>query len=143
MTDVMIPFEMCCSIRIEHAPEEIRYKEFLLWEGMTVQQCVKWRWYFRYRQALLQIKYPKYEVSLNTFQQPLKKRSLNNSLINAIRGKKAKLTEARNKLRVATETWDEIFPIESDPLYPKVIAKISRLEAELQCLENQFNNIEK
>lgn len=141
MSDVVVRFEICCSIRVEHAPEEIRKKEFLLYTGMTVEQSARWRWYFRYRQALIQVKYPRYEVSLNTFQQPLQNRSLKNQLNNAIRGKKAKLTEAKNKLRKAVDTWDEIFPIEQDPIYPRVTSKIERLELELIELEKEYKRL--
>ena len=34
------------------------------WENLSYQMISKWEWYFKYRAALLQIKYPKYWVKL-------------------------------------------------------------------------------
>lgn len=105
---------------------------------MTPSQASKWRWYFRYRQALLQVKYPRYTVELAWGQQDPCIRTEKHRLTNAIRGKKAKITESKNKLQRAIREWDEIFPIEQDPLYPKVLDKIARLEKELVELEQEF-----
>lgn len=136
------PFEIWYCVRIsnnpDYVPRDIAEKEFLRWDGMTPSQASKWRWYFRYRQALLQVKYPRYTVELAWGQQDPCIRTEKHRLTNAIRGKKAKITESKNKLQRAIREWDEIFPIEQDPLYPKVLDKIARLEKELVELEQEF-----
>jgi len=38
--------------------------ETMSWENMKFELVMKWSWYFKYRAALLQIKYPKYLVEL-------------------------------------------------------------------------------
>lgn len=38
--------------------------EYLKWDNMRFDVVFKWEWYFKYRAALLQIKYPKYRVDL-------------------------------------------------------------------------------
>jgi len=38
--------------------------EYLKWDKMRFDVVCKWDWYFKYRAALLQIKYPKFRVDL-------------------------------------------------------------------------------
>ncbi|MGE5317672.1 MAG: hypothetical protein ACM3ME_06725, partial [Chloroflexota bacterium] len=51
---------------------------------------------------------------------------------NRVIAKKRKLTEYRNKLQHAVDTWNELMPIEEHPSWCQVKNKIKRLEIELE-----------
>ena len=106
--------------------------DFLKWEGFTLAQLVKWSWYFRYREALMVIKYPRCEVTLTKGQQEPSERTAENIFKNRLRAKKAKITEIKNKIAWVENEWDELFPVETDELYQRAKAKLARLEYELE-----------
>lgn len=105
--------------------------ERLKWDNMTVQQHVKWNWYFNYRAALLQVKYPRYTIK-HTWGQyiPDNTKALEHRLKNLITAQKRKLTEYSNKLKrfdsemkERIENWTQLFPIEEDPKYKAAMAQ--------------------
>lgn len=110
------------------------------WEDLPVEVSIKWRWYFVYRAALMQVKYPCYQVEHRWGSEPAVPQDVSwkNGMKNRIKGAKANLTKAKNKLEAAVNEWDEIFPIEQDPLYPKAVSKIKRLENELKLLQDEY-----
>jgi hypothetical protein len=95
---------------------------------------LKYDWYFKYRAALLQVKYPKYIVECIWGNEPAQGRTLQQIRESKIRAKKAKTSELNNKIIIAKKNWARLFPIEDDILYQKAIAKIGRLESELKSL---------
>lgn len=108
--------------------------EFLSWSGLKWELRLKYDWYFKYRAALLQVKYPKFEVQTNWGNEPATGKTLEEIRQGKIRAKKAKITEYKNKLEKAKSNWSSLFPIEDDIDYQRAVEKIKRLEFELQSL---------
>lgn len=113
--------------------------EFIKWDGMSFEHRVKWGWYFRYRAALLQVKYPKYRVDTSWGHEQATGRALTHSLANKLRSKKGKVTEYKNKIARFKGQWFELFPIEDYPPYQKALVKYEKLVEELKELETQFD----
>lgn len=107
----------------------------LKWTNLRFELRVKYDWYFKYRAALLQVKYPKYIVDVSWGNEPAQGRSLEQIHAARIKSKKAKITEYTNKLNKITSTWNELFPIEEEENYKKAVAKIERLKCELREME--------
>jgi len=97
----------------------------------------KWQWYFKYREALYRIKNPRYyiELSMGSYDYVPPKEEVIKILINKIRAKKGKITEYKTKIRIAEQTWDEMFSIAENDLFKKAKAKIERYQIELTELE--------
>lgn len=110
--------------------------EFLKWSDLRFELRMKYDWYFKYRAALLQVKYPKYEVNTFWGQEKPSERTFGQIMDARIRSKKSKICEYKNKLEKAKASWSYIFPIEDDPLFQKAVDKIARLEKELTELES-------
>ncbi|HPV55484.1 MAG TPA: hypothetical protein PKW61_00030 [Tenuifilaceae bacterium] len=108
--------------------------EFLKWANLRFELRVKYDWYFKYRAALLQIKYPKHTVQTHWGSEPALGKFLENLKRNKIIAKKRKITEFENKLKLAEKNWNSLFPIHEDIFYQKATAKIERLKKELVLL---------
>lgn len=106
--------------------------EFLKWSDLPQQTYIKFFWYFKYRSALLQIKYPKCEIRCNwgVYTEPSKK-SQTIILQNKIISRKRKVTEMKNRLLKLTSQWNELFPYQEDPLYIKFMERMNKAEDEL------------
>lgn len=113
---------------INHKRETV---EFLSWSGMKWELRLKYNWYFKYRAALLQVKYPKFEVQIYWGNGPATGKTLEEIRQGKIRAKKSKITEYKNKLKKAELNWSSLFPIEDDFDYQRAVDKIKRLENEL------------
>ncbi len=109
--------------------------EFIKWSDLPFPVRYKWDWYFKYRAALLQVKYPKYYVEIRWGNAEPQGIQAVNILKNKMRAKKAKVTEYSNKIARAVENWSELFPIDEEPIYKKTVEKLNRLKSELQELE--------
>jgi len=108
--------------------------EFLSWSGLKWDLRLKYNWYFRYRAALLQVKYPRFEVQVYWGNEPATGKTLEEIRQSKLKAKKAKITGYKNKLEKAKANWSSIFPIEDDVDYQRAVDKISRLEFELRSL---------
>jgi hypothetical protein len=104
--------------------------ELIEWRELRWELRLKYDWYFKYRAALAQVKYPKYYIDTIWGHENAKGIQLEQIIENKKRAKKAKLTSLKNKLRIAKEEWNSLFPIEEDQLYKLAVDKISRMENE-------------
>ena len=116
---------------INHRRESV---EFLSWSGLKWELRLKYDWYFKYRAALLQVKYPKFEVQTYWGNEPATGKTLEEIRQSKIRAKKSKITEYKNKLKKAELNWSSLFPFEDDVDYKRAVEKINRLEFELRSL---------
>lgn len=111
------------------------------WTGFKFECYNKWRWYFRYRCALLQVQYPKRYaefVSFNfEYQPPINE--IRKRLIDRQRSAKAKVTEFANKIELAKKHWNQLFPIEEDDLYKRAMGKVESKKKEVIELQNQID----
>lgn len=114
--------------------------EFLSWSGLRFDLRMKYDWYFKYRAALVQVKYPKFQVDVFWGNEPAQGKTLEQIQQGRIRAKKAKITEIKNKLEKARLNWCSLFPIEDDPTYQRAIEKLRVVEKELTEL-NQITKL--
>ena len=105
--------------------------EFFSWTGLKWELRLKYDWYFKYRAALLQVKYPKFEVQTYWGNKPAVGKTLEEIRNAKIKAKKSKITEYKNKLEKAKANWVRLFPIEEDIDYQRAVKKIENLELEL------------
>lgn len=115
------------------------------WHDLPFDLRIKYDWYFKYRAALLQVKYPKHYVEFRFGHVDATGPDIAKALQNRIRAKRSKITEYKNKLRLyeqqqAEQQKGQLFTIPIDEMYPKAIAKIKRLECELQLLVAEQNS---
>lgn len=105
--------------------------EFLSWSGLRFDLRMKYDWYFKYRAALVQVKYPKFQVDVFWGNEPAQGKTLEQIQQGRIRAKKGKVNEIKNKLEKARLNWCSLFPIEDDPTYQRAIEKLRVVEKEL------------
>lgn len=107
------------------------------WERMSSELQKKWAWYFRYRCALLQIKYPRatimHESYRSDFQHP---DCISYMLKCKISARKRKISMAETQLNNLRK--NELFGIETDPRYPATIAKIDEWKDALAKMEDEY-----
>ena len=115
--------------------------ESLSWQSLSFDLRMKYDWYFKYRAALLQVKYPRLKVEFTFGSEAPKEEDLKRILEKKIRSKKAKITKYENKLKRAEETWNSLFPIEEDEIYLRAKTKIVILECELRNMIEESNNL--
>ena len=117
--------------------------ENLYWGNMRFEIRTKYNWYFQYRAALMQVKYPKGYIDFKWgYQEPTGK-TLEQILRNRLIRKKGKITEFTNKLKRAEDKYNELFPIEQHPIYIKCLEKLNRLRVEKTILEKELGYTEK
>lgn len=127
-------------IKVKHTPNG-DVVEHLYWDNMLFEQVTKWSWYFNYRAALLQVKYPKSIVYHNWGNMPANPRKEKTILQNRAIAKKRKITEYNNKLKKAISEWNQLFPIEDDNVFKQCTQKIDKLKKELGNLNTKIQNI--
>lgn len=110
--------------------------ERFYWGGLRWDLRLKYDWYFKYRAALLQVKYPRLEVQVTWGNEPAKGKTLEQIQQSRITSKRSQLTKYRNRLEKAKKSWLSVFPIEEDDGYKKAVEKIKQLETELKTLQN-------
>ena len=104
--------------------------------GFTFQQYFKWRWYFKYREALYKVQNPKHYTEFHQFDYEYVPSKVENQirLNNKIKGKKAAITKLENAMENEKKHWDKLFPLEDEPMWKKATEKLNKLKFELQTL---------
>ena len=120
--------------------------ECLEWNDLPWEVRKKYRWYFKYRAALLQIKYPKYEIEMTWGS--LEPESGNQKIRihgNKLKAKKASITKCENiineincNLNKHRSNWLEVFPIEESPQYKNELDRLNNLELKLEKVKNEL-----
>lgn len=98
--------------------------DFVLWDNLPFNIRTKYDWYFNYRSALLQIKYPKLQVVKHWGKTEIKKDLKRDAIVKSINAMKSKISKNKKLLATGIKNWSEIFPIEDDLIYKKVIIKM-------------------
>lgn len=114
--------------------------ECLKWDKMTFELRMKYDWYFKYRAALLQVKYPKLKVETYWGNEPSTGKVLRNQKENKIRAKKAKITEYQNKYAKYKSEYDSLWGIDDDIIAVRYDEKIRSLKIELELMIEDLNN---
>jgi hypothetical protein len=116
--------------------------DFLRWKDLPFHVRIKWEWYFRYRAALLKVKYPRSRVlyQWGNYEIESEEEAAIRSLKNRIRAKKGKITEVSNKLKQFETEWTKkyLFPASDQPEHKFLTEKITRVKKDLIELEKQL-----
>lgn len=113
------------------------------WNDLPWHTRIRFDWYFLYRAALLQVKYPRLHVETRWGTEETDINIEEVRLKNKISSKKRKITEIENRLMNAREAWVQLFPIEDDELYKQALHKTDQLKLDLLMLQSQqvINNV--
>lgn len=134
-------FKYGCKILLHHAQHGASDPELMhFWDCYNYELYCKWQWYFRYRQALLQVQHPKRYVELVPFKYPYvpPKDQLIKRLQDKLRAAKSNHTQLTNKINLAKDHWNQLFPIEDDPDYIWAMEKVNQKYAIIQDLEQRL-----
>jgi hypothetical protein len=116
--------------------------DFLRWKDLTFDIRIKWEWYFRYRAALLKVKYPRSMVlyQWGNYEVESEEDAARRALKNRITAKKGKVTEVSNKLKQFETEWSKkyLFPASDQPEHKFLTEKLTRVKKDLIQLENQL-----
>lgn len=122
--------------------------EFLSWSGLRWELRLKYNWYFKYRAALLQVKYPKYIVETFWGNEPAQGKTLEHIINAKIISKKATITKGKNKLENYKQEFERyksqysrLFPIEHEQEYKKYVASIDFAVKKINRLQAELNNL--
>ena len=115
--------------------------EFMHWRNMSFRIVYKYDWYFKYRAALLQIKYPKYRVDLIMGNHPAEEKTKEH-LENEYR--KRKITTAKRMITKISNQIDSyikeqeatLIPYYDNEHYRKAVIKLNKYKNELKELQN-------
>lgn len=119
---------------------------FLKWDELPWEVRKKWDWYFKYRTALLQVKHPRYEVTM-AWGSGLPKDPNQRSIIHKkkLSAKQRNITKNENMLirnrdhmELCRNNWTELFPIEEDPKWQEAVCILNNLEAKIIRLKNEY-----
>jgi hypothetical protein len=121
-----------------------KYVTHLHWRGMTLQQHVKWTWYFKYRGALLRIKYPRYLIDETWGSYTPEGRTLEEmvaaKLKQDITTKRRMITKFTNVIRLYEEEESKsLLPNLTDPRYLRTKEKLLEYQFQLINLTNEQN----
>jgi len=124
-------------------PEPVATEVYYYRNDMTFDFIIRWKWYFKYRAALLQVKYPRGFVEFThggydyVLPEDVHKKKVYNLLVAA----KRKRTEFENKITHARKNWCELFPIEDHPQWVKVEEKLEYYEKRVVTLKNEYEKL--
>lgn len=109
-------------------------------KDLQFELFMRWKWFFRYRAALIQVQHPKQFVELEFIKvkftpdlQVLLKRAKDKFI-----GAKATLTKYQNKKQEMEDSWNELFPIEQHPKYMFVMDKIDEYEVKRKVAGRKY-----
>lgn len=109
----------------------------------------KWKWYFEYRKALIQVANPKYfvEMSIVKYEYLSNEEAEAKKRKNSISSKKATITKWENKVKDYQEevekykaNWCSLFPIEDDLVYRNAMANIERANIRIEKAKEELLN---
>lgn len=117
--------------------------EEIVYEKTNYHFNRRWKWFYKYRQALLQIKYPKanveilYEtVSVQSYEQQ------SHLLKNKIIARKRKITEFENRIKRFENEYVDLFPIVENPVYIELNVRKNYHEMKLENLNEEIQKLE-
>lgn len=132
-------FDVVHWVNIKVFNDKRELVEFISWCGLRWELRLKYNWYFTYRSALLQVKYPRYTVNLIWGKEPAIGKSLDDITKNKIKSRRSNITIIKSKLNLAKLHWSSLFPIEDDISYKKALVKLHNLETDLLLLESSLH----
>ena len=133
------------KITLYHSRQRSPISENLYYnKGFIFENFQKWKWFFRYRAALLQVHYKDKFIELEYFsykEVPTKQKEIKR-ISNKLKGAKATATKNRNKMNRIEKNWNQIFPFDSHPDYLRAEKKVSDYEKKVIELENELASLQ-
>lgn len=131
-----------CRIKIHrksgYGPEP---ETLLEWSGYRFKAFMRWKWYFRYRAALLQVQNPKRLIEIGEFQFMLKV-----PLSEKVERKKRELAAQKGEVTKWERIHDQelknphdLFGIESHPHYQKALRKLDEKRQKRDRLQKEYD----
>jgi len=116
-------------------------EETLIWENMTFDFVYRWAWYFKYRAALLQVKYPKLYVDLVGWHSVPEDRTKEQIDLQYIKQRRTTCRRMITKYSNALNSYIEnekakLIPDWENPSFLKGIETLKAYATELKNLEN-------
>jgi hypothetical protein len=106
----------------------------------------RWEWYFRYRAALMQVKYPKAHVSFSVTSYEEDTRSeLQHALYEEVK-RRRQITRIKNRFSAAVQLWRMndplgLTPIEEHPNYDMFTDRLMHMEDDYRCLLERIESL--
>lgn len=117
----------------------------MIWEGLPFATYSRYKWYFRYRAALIQVQHPKQFVEIRETRQSINAKEAEQILVrNKIVRAKADITKIENAITKYTALYQPtIFePTFQDTIaYKKAADKLDQIKLKLQNLTNNAHSI--
>ena len=122
-------------------PSKIIYEN----EGFRINNLMRWKWFFRYRQAIEQAKTPKQLVQLQLISYvPVNRDEV---MIKVLKDRLSAAKSAVTKIQVQIERAKvdyqskSLFSIESEPKYAAALKKLGEKIAKVEEIENELNQL--
>lgn len=134
-----------CAIMLHRLPFRASdAKAIMVWENLPFHTYMRFRWYFRYRAAMIQVQHPKQLVEiLETRQQLSIQQAEELHLKNKIIRAKADITKINNAIEKHRPRHQPTFfePTFEDTIaYKKALEKLDQLRLKLQNLEELWQD---
>lgn len=132
-------YRVTVSVRVKRQYAE--HVEKIVWRGMSFQHMQRWEWYFRYREALLRVRYPRHYIEYGVYSyMPAGSESVNMDAHRLALAKR-QLTKFRLKIADKREQWLRSDPmgltrIEDTPNWLKVTERLEVLESNVNALQS-------
>jgi hypothetical protein len=110
--------------------------EVLKWSQLPWHTRLRFDWYFKYRAALLQVKYPQYHVEHHWGNEQPTSVQLAQAQKYALSNARAQVTKIQNAIDKYVANWNSMFPYEDEPDYKKALGKLTEALIKLDSLEN-------
>jgi hypothetical protein len=123
----------------QQAPQKCVYYR----NEMTIDFFHRWKWYFKYREALLRVKHPRSYIELyhGPYEYELPENIYREKIKNQYLSDKRQLTKFTNKLNQVIKHWNQLFPIEEDPHWSKVNDKMNYYKKRLELSEKEYKSV--
>ena len=122
--------------------------ELKRWDNLRFDTRIKYDWYFTYRAALLQVKYPKYLVNCKWGHEPATAKTLEQLKARKVTNLKSRITKYKNRLEDYKQQFEQykksyraLFPMVNEDLYKHFVTNIEVAEARILKLETEFQEL--
>lgn len=133
-----------CRLKLHRKTFNVSNPELIQeWTGYRFKEYMRWKWYFRYRAALLQIENPKRLVEIGEFQYmldvPLEEKILRKK--RELAAQKGEVTKWERIHRQSLDNPNDLFGIESNPNYQKALRKLQEKRDKRDFLQKEYDEL--
>ena len=111
--------------------------EILKWSQLPWHTRLRFDWYFKYRAALLQVKYPHYHIEHHWGNEEPTAVQIAQAKKYALSNARAQVTKIQNAIDKYVANWNSMFPYHDEPDYKKALGKLTEALLKLKSLEEE------